>query len=196
MTNKVLKHDSYPIISFPNSEEFEKYLQKNHDQIPGIWLKVAKKNTGVTTMTYDEGVLVALCYGWIDGQAKGFDEIYSLFKFTPRGSKSLWSKRNVGLVEDLIKAKKMRQPGLNKIEEAKADGRWERAYGGSNEATIPEDFLKELKKDKPAYDFFLTLNKANLFVIYYRLQTAAKPETRDRRMKVILETLKAGKKFH
>lgn len=196
MATKVLKHDSYPIISFPNSAEFEKYLQKNHDQISGIWLKVAKKNTGVTTMTYDEGVLVALCYGWIDGQAKGFDEIYSLFKFTPRGNKSLWSKRNVGLVADLIKAKKMRQPGLNKIEEAKADGRWERAYGGSNEATIPEDFLKELKKDKQAYDFFLTLNKANLFVIYYRLQTAAKLETRDRRMKVIIETLKAGKKFH
>lgn len=193
---KVLKHDSYPKISFDTPKDFEEFLKENHDKIPGIWMKIAKKNTGVTTVTYDEALEVALCYGWIDGQAARFDEIYTLIKFTPRGPRSLWSKRNVGIVERLIKEKRMRAPGLLKIEEAKKDGRWDRAYAGSSEAVIPEDFLKEIKKDKRAYEFYLTLNKTNLNVIYYRLQTAVKPETRQRRMEVILEKMKKGEKFY
>lgn len=192
---KIFKHDSYPVISFDTPADFEKYLKEYHDKIPGIWLKIAKKNTGVTTITYDEALLIALCYGWIDGQARGFDKIYSLVKFTPRGPKSIWSQRNVGLVKQLIKTKKMRSPGLKKVAEAKADGRWERAYGGSKEVVMPADFIQELKKDPKAYDFFQTLNKSNLFAIYYRLQTAVKPETRERRKQVLIQMLKENKKI-
>ncbi len=191
-----LKHDSYPIIAFDTALDFEKFLQKNHDQIPGIWVKIAKKNTGVTTMTYDEGVLIGLCFGWIDSQAKRFDEIYSLIKFTPRGPKSVWSQKNVSLVQQLIKQKKMRAPGLKKVEQAKADGRWERAYAGSKDAEIPADFINEIKKDPQAFAFFQTLNRANLNAIYFRLQTAVKKETRDKRLQTILKTLKEGKKFY
>jgi uncharacterized protein YdeI (YjbR/CyaY-like superfamily) len=191
-----LKHDSYPIIAFDTALDFEKFLQKSHDQLPGIWVKIAKKNTGVTTMTYDEGVLVGLCYGWIDSQAKRFDETYSLIKFTPRGAKSIWSQKNVSLVEQLIRQKKMRAPGLKKVEEAKADNRWERAYAGSKDAEIPADFIKEIKKDPQTYEFFLTLNRTNLNAIYFRLQTAVKKETRDKRLQTILKTLKERKKFY
>lgn len=190
------KHDSYPKIAFKDKGEFEAFLKENHEKVPGIWVKFAKKKSGVSGISYDEALEVALCYGWIDGQAASFDEIYSLVKFTPRGPRSIWSKRNIGIVEKLIKEKKMRTPGLLKIQEAKKDGRWERAYGGSADAVIPEDFLREVKKDKKACEFFQTLNKSNLFVIYYRLQTAAKPEARERRMIVILEMMKENKKFY
>lgn len=195
MTNKKLKHDSYPTIAFATAKDLAGFLEKEHDKIPGIWLKLAKKNSGVESITHDEAIEVCLCFGWIDGQAAGLDDTYHLLKLTPRGPRSMWSQRNVGIVERLIKEKRMRPSGLQKVKEAKSGGRWDRAYGGSKEAVIPEDFLKELKKDKKAYEFYLTLNKTNLFSIYYRLQTAVKPETRDRRMKVILETLKAGKKL-
>jgi uncharacterized protein YdeI (YjbR/CyaY-like superfamily) len=193
---KVLKHDSYPHLTIKTPGEFEDYLKDHYDKVPGIWLKIAKKGTGVTTVTYDEALLIALCYGWIDGQVHRIDETYFIQKFTPRTKKSPWSQRNVGLVKELIKSKKMRSPGLKAIAAAKADGRWEMAYGGSKDVVMPEDFLKELKKDKQAYEFYQTLNKTNLFSIYYRLQTAVKPETRDRRMKTIVESLKAGKKLY
>ena len=191
-----MKHDSYPKIAFKNRDEFENYLSNNYDKESGIWVKLAKKNSGVMSVTYDEALEVALCYGWIDGQAASFDETYHLVKFTPRGPRSLWSKRNVGIVEKLLKEKRIKESGLLKIDEAKKDGRWQRAYAGPADAEIPEDFLKEVKKDKEAYEFFQTLNKSNLFVIYYRLQTATKPETRERRMKVILDLLKDKKKFY
>jgi uncharacterized protein YdeI (YjbR/CyaY-like superfamily) len=196
MTTKVLKHDSYPKLNFKNPTEFEHFLNTNFDKIPGVWVKIAKKNSGVVSITYDEALEVALCYGWIDGQGAGFDETYSLIKFTPRGPKSLWSKRNVGIAEELIKQKKMHPAGLVQINAAKADGRWERAYAGSSEAVIPDDFIKELKKDPGAYKFYLTLNKANLYAIYFRLQTAASPKVRQARTQVILESLRNGKAFH
>jgi uncharacterized protein YdeI (YjbR/CyaY-like superfamily) len=190
-----MKHDTYPQMVFDTPKEFENYLKIYHDTVPGIWLKIAKKGTGVTTVTYDEALLVALCYGWIDGQVHGLDETYYIQKFTPRTKKSPWSQRNVGLVKELIKSKKMRSPGLKAIEAAKADGRWEMAYGGSKDMVIPVDFLKELKKDQRAYEFYQTLNKTNLFSIYYRLQTAVKPETRERRMKIILDKLRNEEKM-
>ena len=190
-----MKHDSYPHLEFKTPVEFESYLKENHDKVPGIWMKIAKKGTGVTTATYDEALEVALCYGWIDGQVNKLDATYYIQKFTPRTTKSPWSQRNIGIVTRLIKDKRMRAAGLERIEAAKKDGRWENAYGGAKEAVIPEDFLKELKKDQKAYEFFLTLNKSNLFAIYYRLHTAVKPETRERRMKVILEMMKKNEKL-
>lgn len=191
-----MKHDSYSKIIFDTPSDFEKYLKEYSDKIPGIWLKMAKKNSGVKTVTYDEALEVALCYGWIDGQAAGFDETYSMVKFTPRGSRSLWSKRNVGIAEDLIKQGKMKKGGLEEIEKAKKDGRWERAYLGSSEAEVPADFIKEIKRDEKSYTFFQTLNKQNLFAIYFRLQTAPNDKVKENRKKVILEKLKKQERFY
>ena len=138
----------------------------------------------------------ALCFGWIDGQAKSYDEKSYLQKYTPRRKRSIWSKRNTKKVEQLIKVGKMHSSGLAEIEAAKADGRWAQAYDSPANMKIPDDFIKELSKKPKALAFFKTLNKTNTFSITWRLQTAKKPETRERRMKVIVEMLEQGKKFH
>lgn len=189
-----MKHDSYPQILFETEEDFSKFLSEN--SASGVWMKIAKKDSGVKSINYDQALEVALCYGWIDGQVNKLDGKFYLQKFTPRGPKSIWSQRNVGIAERLIKEGKMRKAGLLKIEEAKKDGRWENAYGGSKDLVIPEDFIKEVKKDKNVYAFYLTLNKSNLFAIYYRLHSAKRPETRERRMKMILEMMSKGEKLY
>ncbi|MCF8446984.1 MAG: YdeI/OmpD-associated family protein, partial [Bacteroidia bacterium] len=155
-----------------------------------------KKDSGKPTISYSEALDIALCYGWIDGQKKAFDEYAWLQKFCPRRAKSIWSKINTGHVERLIKDGRMRPAGLLAVENAKADGRWEKAYDSPSKMTIPEDFLKELSKNKKAEAFFKNLNKTNLFSIGFRLITAKKPETREKRMKEIIEMLAKGEKFH
>src|SRR6185369_11298873 len=139
------------------------------------WLKFFKKNSGVQSINYDQALDVALCYGWIDSQLKSFDEKAYLQKFTPRRSKSIWSKRNVEYIERLMKAGRMKPAGIKQYEEAKADGRLEAAYDKPSEMKMPEDFLAELAKNKKANAFFQTLNKANTYAIAWRLQTAKKP---------------------
>ena len=138
---------------------------------------------------------MALCFGWIDAQKQAFDKEAWLQKFCPRTAISSWSKVNIGHVERLINDAKMRPAGLKAIEKAKADGRWERAYDSPSKMTIPDDFLKELSKNKKAEAFFKTLNKTNLFHVGFRLQTAKKQETREKRMKQIIEKLALGEKF-
>jgi uncharacterized protein YdeI (YjbR/CyaY-like superfamily) len=140
------------------------------------------------------------CYfrldGWIDGQKKAHDDYSWLQKFTPRRPKSGWSKMNTRHAERLIESEKMAPAGLKEVEAAKRDGRWKAAYDSFGNATVPIDFLKELAKDNKAKAFFETLNKTNLYSIAYRLQTAKKPETREKRMKAIIEMLARGEKFH
>jgi uncharacterized protein YdeI (YjbR/CyaY-like superfamily) len=185
-----------PIIEFDTSETFETWLVKNHDSSNGIWLKIFKKDSGKKAISYSEALDVALCYGWIDGQKKAFDEQAYLQKFCPRREKSIWSKINIGHVERLINEGRMRTAGLKAVEKAKAYRNWEKAYDSPSKMTIPEDFLKELSKNKKAEKFFMCLNKTNLFSIGFRLQTAKKQETRDKRMKEIIEKLAKGEKFH
>jgi uncharacterized protein YdeI (YjbR/CyaY-like superfamily) len=185
-----------PTLEFTSPKTFETWLAKNHEKTKGLWLKIFKKDSGIKTITYAEALDVALCYGWIDGQKQSFDESAWLQKFTPRSAKSIWSKINTGHVERLIKEGRMKPAGLKAIEQAKADGRWERAYDSPGNVTIPEDFLKELRKNKKAEAFFKTLNKTNLFSISFRLQTAKKQETKEKRMKQIIEMLSKGEKFH
>ena len=185
-----------PILLFKTPKELELWLEKQRDKFPAVWIKFAKKNSGAVSITYDEALEVALCFGWIDGLLNKFDEQFYVVRFTPRTNKSIWSKRNVELVEQLIKDKKMRQSGLAAIEMAKANGSWDAAYDSSKDMQIPEDFLKELSKDKKAESFFKSLTKANTYAIYWRLQTAKRPETRQKRMETILEMLKKGEKFH
>lgn len=155
-----------------------------------------KKNSGVATVTYDEALDIALCYGWIDGQKEKYDENSWLQKFTPRRSKSIWSKRNREHIARLISAGRMKPSGLKEVEAAKADGRWDNAYESPKNMQIPSYFLKELKKNEKAYEFFKSLNKTNTYAIAWRLQTTKKPETREKRMKQLLEMMATGKKLH
>ena|ERR687895_1678525 len=185
-----------PIVSFQSAREWEEWLATNHASSVGIWLRFFKKGSGKPTVTHDEALDVALCYGWIDGQAKKYDELSWLHKFTPRRARSVWSRRNTEHVERLIKENRMKPPGLAEVEAAKADGRWTKAYDSPSKMTMPEDFLKELSKNKEAKAFFETLNKANIYAIAWRLQTAKKPQTREKRMKAILTMLAKGEKFH
>jgi uncharacterized protein YdeI (YjbR/CyaY-like superfamily) len=185
-----------PILGFTSDKEWELWIGKNHANSNGLWLKIFKKDSGSKTVTYAEALNVALCYGWIDGQKKSNDAQSYLQKFTPRRAKSIWSKVNTEHIERLTKAGKMKPAGIKVVEEAKADGRWQKAYSSASKMTIPKDFLKELSKNKKAEAFFKTLNKTNLFSIGFRLQTAKTEETRLKRMKLILDMMKKGTKFH
>jgi len=184
-----------PII-FDTPELWQQWLQQNHATSTGLWIQMAKKNTGVTTVTYEQALQEALCWGWIDGQVKRIDEVYYKQRFTPRRPKSLWSKLNVQRAERLIDEGRMQPAGFEAIEKAKADGRWDAAYDPGSQMTIPDDFLKELKKNKTAEAFFKTLNKTNLFSIGFRLQTSLNPSTRKKRIKEIIEMLEQGKRYH
>jgi uncharacterized protein YdeI (YjbR/CyaY-like superfamily) len=181
---------------FKNLELWAAWL-KNHSRTASeVWVRFFKKASGVQSVSYSDALDEALCWGWIDGQIKAGDSKSWLRRFTPRIQNSKWSKRNREHVLRLMNAGRMRRRGIAQVEAAKADGRWEQAYSPPSEATVPSDLLRELKKDKIAEAFFKTLNKANLYAIVYRLETAKKPETRERRFNQILAMMKDGKKFH
>ncbi len=184
------------VLSFKSAKAWQAWLKANHDCSSGVWLQIQKKDSVEESPTYAEALDVALCYGWIDGQKNSNDESSWLQKFTPRRPRSAWSKKNTEHAERLIRAGKMKPSGLAEIETAKKDGRWKAAYDSPSNTTIPEDFLKALKKNKKAEVFFKSLNKTNLYSIAYRLQTAKTPETREKRMKVILEMMAKAEKFH
>ena len=184
------------ILAFASSTEWKRWLAANHRQSQGVWLRFYKKDSDVPSVRYDEALDEALCYGWIDGQLKPFDEISWLRRFTPRRRNSPWSKRNIEHVQRLMNAGRMKPGGLKEVEAAKADGRWKNAYDPGSTMALPADFLKRLSKMKKAKEFFKSLNKANTYAIGWRLQTAHKPETREQRMKSILAMLEKGEKFH
>ena len=183
-------------LPFASKKKWADWLAKQHDKSNGVWLKLGKKGTGISSVTYEDALDVALCYGWIDGQKKGFDDQYWLQKFTPRGSKSIWSKINTEKAEKLIASGEMRPAGLKAIEAAKQDGRWEAAYESQKNISVPEDFQSALEKNKKAKAFFVTLNSANRYSFLFRLQTAKKAETRKKRIRQFVEMLEKGEKFH
>ena len=191
-----IQNEQLQIIAFKNLKEFRKWLSANHVNSKGIWLRFFKKDSGIKTITHDEALDEALCYGWIDGQLKKYDEKSWLQKFTPRRVKSIWSKRNIEHAENLMKLNKMKASGLIEINDAKKDGRWKKAYDSPANMNVPDDFLLKLRKNKKALKFFETLNRANKYAITWRLQTAKKPETRERRMLKILDMLSREEKFH
>src|SRR5690349_19777729 len=153
------------VAAFSSAKEFEQWLAKNHAKSTGIWLRFFKKNAGIPSVSYSEALDAAICFGWIDGQVKKYDEESWLRKFTPRRPKSLWSKKNREHAERLISAGKMQTAGLEEVEAAKQDGRWKAAYDSASKMEIPDDFLKELAKNKRAKAFFETLNRANVYAI-------------------------------
>ena len=184
-----------PIKPFADQQKWRQWLEKNHASSAGLFLRIFKKDSGKKTVAHAEALDEALCFGWIDGVRKSFDEGSFLQKFTPRQKRSIWSKRNQEHVARLIEEGRMTAAGLAEIERAKQDGRWERAYDSPKNMKVPADFLKELKKDKQAYEFFKTLTKVNHFAIAFRLHNAKRPETRERRMKDFLERLSRGEKI-
>lgn len=185
-----------PILFFESGKEWEEWLSDHYDQQTGIWMKFAKKASGVTSITYDAALEVALCYGWIDGQSKSIDEVYYLQKFTPRRPQSMWSKRNIERVTALIKSGRVQAPGLAAIEAAKKDGRWQRAYDAPSSMQMPTDFQEALNKHPKAKAFWQTLNKTNIYAILWRIQTAKRPETRAIRIQKLMKMLEEGKKLH
>jgi uncharacterized protein YdeI (YjbR/CyaY-like superfamily) len=196
MTNTKLSGSEYPELFFETPAEWRDWLEINHAIEKGVWLRFYKKGSGIASLNYAGALDEALCFGWIDGQSKSLDENSYLQKFTPRRAKSIWSKRNIEHIARLIQEGKMKPSGLKEAEAAKTDGRWQKAYDSPANMTVPEDFLRELSKDKKALVFFETLNKTNTYAIAWRLQTAKRQETRERRIKTIIEMLSRGEKFH
>jgi len=184
------------VLSFRSASDFRKWLAVNYRKSTGIWLRIYKKSSGESSISYAEALDEALCYGWIDGQKQPHDEGSWRQRFTPRRAMSGWSKRNTEHAARLIAAKRMKAAGQAEIDAAKKDGRWTAAYDSSSKAAVPDDFLAALRKDKKALACFESLNKANTYAIAYRLQTAKKPETRARRLKMILGMMERGEKFH
>lgn len=187
--------DQTRIQAFEDAPAFGEWLALNYASEPELWVKIFKKASGQKTINWEEGVIEALCWGWIDGIRKPLDDQAYLQRFTPRRPGSNWSKRNREHVERLIASGRMQESGLVHVRAAQADGRWAAAYA-SSEMTVPEDFLAALAERPAAKAFFETLNKQNRYAIAYRLQTAKKPETRQKRLEQFLDMLEKGEKFY
>jgi len=192
----VAADDDLEILPFESVAAWEAWLREHHDTSPGVWLRLAKKGSGVASVSYDEALDAALCHGWIDAKKRSFDDTFFLQKFTARRPRSVWSKRNREKAAKLIEAGLMRPAGLRQVELAKADGRWEAAYEGSGGATVPEDLQRELDRNPAAAGFFATLDRTNRYAVLWRVQTAKRPETRARRIERLVQMLAKGRKIH
>jgi uncharacterized protein YdeI (YjbR/CyaY-like superfamily) len=188
--------DELPILLFATPPDCEAWLEENHADSDGFWLKIAKKGSGESSVTYAEGLELALCFGWIDSQKRGHDERFFLQRFTPRRPRGRWSRINREKAEALIAAGAMRPTGLAEVEAAKADGRWEAAYEGQRTARVPDDLQRELDASPKAAEFFAGLDSANRYAVVYRLNDAKKPETRERRLRKFVAMLERGEKIH
>jgi len=181
-----------PIRLFKTPAAWEKWLEANHAKSAGVWMQIAKKASGLSSATYQEALDVALCYGWIDGQKRPFDERTWLQRFTPRGPRSIWSKINTGKADALIKSGRMRAAGLAAIESAKASGRWESAYQPWSNPDVPPELQAALDARPNAKAFFETLRGANRYGVIFRVQTAKKPETRAKRIADFIARFEKG----
>lgn len=188
--------DGLSVLSFESPADWESWLRANHAESAGLWLQIAKKASGIAAVTYAEALDVALCYGWIDGQKAGYDEIWFLQRFTPRRARSKWSKINVDKIAELEIAGRMRPAGVTQVESAKADGRWEAAYSGSATMAVPHDLEAALKANLAAAAFFDTISRTNRYAVLYRVHDAKRPETRARRIATLVEMLAAGRVLH
>lgn len=188
--------ETLPTLFCETHSSWQTWLNDNHAASKGVWLKLAKKERGISSVSYAEALDVALCYGWIDGQKAAFDHHYWLQKFTPRGPKSIWSKINCDKATTLIAEGRMQSAGARQVELAKADGRWNAAYASQGKIAIPDDFQRELDGNPQAQAFFSTLNSANRYAMLFRIHTAKKPETRVARIRTFIDMLTRGEKIH
>jgi uncharacterized protein YdeI (YjbR/CyaY-like superfamily) len=181
---------------FRSPAAWEKWLTANHKSCPGVWIKFAKKASGIASVHYKEALDVALCFGWIDGQVKSIDESFYLQRFTPRRARSKWSKINCGHAARLIDMGKMRPAGLKQIESAKADGRWAAAYHSPSSAVVPDDLRAALDQCPAAAKLFETLSSRNRYAILYSVHDAKRAETRAKRVAKFVKMLEAGETPH
>jgi uncharacterized protein YdeI (YjbR/CyaY-like superfamily) len=188
--------DQLPILAFESASALDTWLAGHHDDAAGIWLKLAKKGSGIPSVSYSEAVDVALCHGWIDGQKGSFDDEYWLQRLTPRKPGSKWSRINTQRAAALTESGRMRPAGLREVERAKADGRWEAAYHSQSTAAVPADLAAALVENAEASAFFKTLNSANRYAILYRIADAKRPETRAKRIAGFVAMLSEHKKLH
>lgn len=188
--------DDLPILAFKSAADFEAWLDEHHDRSRGIWLKLAKKGSGVESVTRSEAVDVALCFGWIDGQTASVDDTYWMQRYTPRRPKSKWSQVNRDRAEALIAEGRMRPAGLKEVEAARRDGRWDAAYASPKNMAVPEDLQQKLAENPRAQAFFATLDSRNRYAILYRIQDAKKPKTRARRIDQFVAMLNEHKTIY
>ena len=188
--------DGKPVLAFASQDEWEAWLDAEHATSDGVWVKFAKKGSGVETVVYAEALEVALCYGWIDSQVMSLDERFYLQKFTPRRSRSKWSRINREKIEQLTNAGRMKPAGLEQVELAKADGRWDAAYASPSTIDVPEDLQQALDANPKAAEFFATLSGSNRYAVLYQLEDAKKPETRARRLEKFMGMLERGEKVY
>lgn len=193
-TEERIVHDTP--VECTNAASWARWLKRHHASDAGVWLRIAKKDSGIASIDYPAAVEEALCWGWIDGQRKSQDEHYFMQRFTPRTRRSIWSQVNRDKVTKLIDEGRMQPAGHAEIERAKADGRWDAAYEGVAKATVPPDLQAALDADRKAAKFFATLDSRNRFAILFRTQGAKKPETRARRIAQFVEMLARGEKIY
>jgi uncharacterized protein YdeI (YjbR/CyaY-like superfamily) len=185
-----------PIVSFKSAKAWESWLAANHASSTGIWLRIAKKDAGVASVSYAEALDISLCYGWIDGQKRPGDRLSWLQKFTPRRPGSSWSQRNRARVAELTDTGRMRPAGRRAVAEAKRSGKWARAYASPATARVPADLRRALATDPVAKAFFQQLDSANRYAVLYRLQTAASAATRARRLERFMAMLRRHETLH
>lgn len=190
------KADSAEIRFFVNRETWAAWLDKNHRKSGGLWLRLAKKGSGLRSVTYGEALEIALCYGWIDGQKRGESDQAWLQRFLPRSAKSIWSKINREKARTLIASGRMKAAGLEAVEQAKKCGRWESAYDSPASAPVPSDFQAALDASPRAKEFFEELDGANRYAVLFRIQTVKKAETRARKIREFVEMLERNEKIH
>ena len=188
--------DGLPVLQFASAGTWDAWLADHHATSPGIWLKIARKGSGIPSVDYSEAVDTALCYGWIDGQKDSHDGDFWLQRFTPRRPAGKWSRVNTARAEALIRAGRMRPAGLREVEMARADGRWQAAYQPQSTATVPADLAEALQANPTAAAFFAGLDSANRYAILYRVADAKRPETRARRIAGFVAMLADHKKLH
>ena len=185
-----------PKLLFEDQNDWAGWLAENYAASTGVWLKLAKKAAGLQSVSYEEALETALCYGWVDSQKRSYDETAWLQRFSPRGAKSIWSKINCQKAEDLIRAGRMKPAGLAAVERARQDGRWDAAYDSQRTSVVPADLQEELDNNEAAQAFFDTLDSVNRYAILFRIQTAKKPETRARRIEQFVQMLARHEKLH
>lgn len=188
--------DGLPLLPFEDAAGFERWLEDFAESSPGFWMKIAKKASGIASISYDEAVDVALCFGWIDGQKASYDDTCFLQRFTPRRSRSVWSRINTRKVQALLESGRMHPAGLREVEHAQADGRWDAAYGGSREMQTPAELQQFLDANPEAAQFWSALSATNRYAFLWRLQTARRPETRAKRLTQCQQMLLAHETFH
>jgi uncharacterized protein YdeI (YjbR/CyaY-like superfamily) len=185
-----------PIALFAQQQDWDAWLEDNHGSSPGLWLQIAKAGTGIASVSYEQALETALCFGWIDGQKKKHDDRYWLQRFTPRSKSSAWSRNNREKAQALIASGRMKEAGLREIEAAKRDGRWDAAYASASKAAVPEDFQAALDGNARAGDFFASLVSRNRYALLYRIQTAKKVETRARKIAEFVQMLERHERFY